>query len=529
MHNLNARKLSIDVFVRVAILVPLLGATGQRASAQQQSLPPHYKFVDLGTFGGRASYINPAWELGAPLQMNRRNATVGAAATSVLTPFGCVFCNGLDGQVPTVFHAFQWFGGSLRDLGALPGELTNSVAISINEKGTVIGHSENGEIDPIIGVREVRAVLWKNGRIKDLGTLGGSYSVAFGINNRDQIAGSALNTTPNPVSFLGLFLGSSNSTQTRVFLWENERKRDLGTLGGPDAFGGLLNARGEVSGFSYMNSTPNPATGFPTSHPFLWRNGHMIDLGTLGGTFAGVAALNNRSQVIGASNLADDQTSHPFLWQRGKMMDLSMDSVGGSPYTANAINDAGQIIGAAAFPDNPYDAYVWQNGVVRDLGVLPEDCASEAFAMNSKGDVVGQSYSCNGPLDFNRRVFLWQDGSMFDVSSLIAAKSGFYITQAFVINDRGAIGGIGTPPGCDFDEDCGHAYVLLPCDSDDDNNDLECKEAAQNAMVSARDSGPSNSRKLLRGPDTTAKDLAFRARARLGRGRILNLPGFNLK
>jgi probable HAF family extracellular repeat protein len=523
MHT-NARKFAIDIFVRLAILAPLLGTSGQQTLAQERCLP-HYKLVDLGTFGGQSSYINPTGALGGPLQMNRRDVAVGAAATSVSTPFGCVFCNGLDGQVPTVFHAFQWAGGSLRDLGALPGELTNSVAVSINDKGTVIGHSENGEIDPIIGVREVRAVLWKNGRIKDLGTLGGTYSVAFGINNRGQVAGSALNTIPDPVSFLGNFLGSSNSTQTRTFLWENERKRDLGTLGGPDAFLGLLNEHGEVSGVSYTNSTPNPATGIPTVHPFLWTNGHMTDLGTLGGTIAGPSALNNRSQVIGGSNLIGDQTSHPFLWQRGKMMDLSTDSVGGSPYTANALNDAGQIIGAAAFANNPYDAYLWQNGVVRDLGFLPEDCASEAFAINSKGDVVGDSYSCKGPLDFNRRVFLWKDGSLFDVNGLIAAKSGFYITQAFVINDRGAIGGIGTPPGCDFDEDCGHAYVLLPCEADDDNNDLECKEASENAMVSARDSGPSNSRKLLRGSDTRAKDLALRLRSRFSRTRTLNLPG----
>ena len=513
-----------NVFVRLAILAPLMGTSSQPALAQQRSVP-HYKFVDLGTFGGPASYIVPAWELGAPNQMNRLGATVGIAATSVPTPFGCPFCNGLDGQVHNVFHAFQWSGGSLRDLGALPGELTNSVAVSINEKGNAIGNSENGQTDPILG-REVQAVLWKNGKITDLGTLGGNYSLALGINNRGQIAGSALNTIPDPFSVLGLFLGSSNSTQTRTFLWEDGRKRDLGTLGGPDAFGGLLNEHGEVSGESYTNSTPNPTTGIPTLHPFLWRTGHMIDLGTLGGTVAGPAALNNRSEVIGTSNLAGDQISHPFLWREGKMTDLSTNSIGGSPYTANALNDAGQIIGAAAFPDNPSDAYLWHNGVVRDLGVLPEDCASEAFAINSKGAVVGQSFSCD---DTGRqRVFLWQDGSIFDVSGLIRANSGFEFTHAFVINDRGAIGGLGTPPGCNFDEDCGHAYVLLPCSADDDNNDLECKAAAENALLSARGGGPPNKRRLMNArSESSLRELVVRLRSRSGRTRNLGLPGIN--
>src|SRR5947209_18873612 len=101
MH-MNARNFTIDIFVRLAMLAPLLGPASQQSLAQQRCLP-HYKFVDLGTFGGRASYVNPTGALGGPLQMNRRAATVGAAATLIPTPFGCVFCNGLDGQVPNVF------------------------------------------------------------------------------------------------------------------------------------------------------------------------------------------------------------------------------------------------------------------------------------------------------------------------------------------------------------------------------------------------------------------------------------------
>jgi probable HAF family extracellular repeat protein len=280
------------------VMGTLLSAFGQDAVEQNQKAP-RYKLVDLGTFGGRASYVNPPWSLGAPHQMNRRGVTVGSAATSVPSAFGCPFCNGLDGQVFNVFHAFKWSGGVLKDLGALPGELTNSVATSINAEGSVVGHSENGRIDPLTGTRELRAFLWSDGRIRSLGTFGGNHSFVGDINDHGQIVGYALNTTPDPFSWIGVFLGSSNSTQTRAFLWENGHKRDLGTLGGPDAVAGSVNERGEVIGISYTNSTPNLSTGLPTVAAFLWRRGKMIDLGNFGGRFTGITQINNRGQVIG--------------------------------------------------------------------------------------------------------------------------------------------------------------------------------------------------------------------------------------
>ena len=113
----------------------------------------------------------------------------------------------------------------MEDLGALLGELTNSAATSVNANGIAVGYSENGETDPLTGGRESRAVLWKDGRIINLGTFGGTESAATMVNDRGQAIGLALNTIPDPYSYLGLLLlQSTNLTQMRGFLWENETK-----------------------------------------------------------------------------------------------------------------------------------------------------------------------------------------------------------------------------------------------------------------------------------------------------------------
>lgn len=447
--------------VKTAFVVVALALPTQLAAQQSQ-----YKLIDIGTLGGPRSYINPPNDLGAANQVNSSSVAVGGAETPVphVGP-----CFGPDTSEPfVVIHAFQWKDGVISDLGSLGGVDHCSAAISINDRGLIAGDSEIDVFDPVLGGNPLRAVIWENGRIHDLGTFGGYVSLATGVNNRGQVVGLASTSTPDPFSILYFQIGQmTTGTQTQAFLWQNGHMRNLGTLGGLDAAAFNVNNRGQVAGGSYTNDIPNATTGFPTLDPFLWENGRMIDLGTLGGTSGGPIALNNRGQVLGVSNLAGDQFSDFFLWDNGQLTDLSTQSSAGTLWLASAINDAGQIVGGASFPGRDFDAAVWQKGVLTDLGTLDEDCYSFADSINSRGQIVGSSYSCDGSIT---RAFLWQNGSIYDLNELIPADSGLQVagcpTDAICpsIFDNGDIAGFGIVPGsgCNNGAACGTAVLLRP-------------------------------------------------------------------
>jgi probable HAF family extracellular repeat protein len=73
---------------------------------------------------------------------------------------------------------------SLTALGTLPGR-DGSVAFAINDRGQVVGISGTT-------FGEARAFLWENGKMTDLGTLGGDFSEASAINDRGQVVGWAM-------------------------------------------------------------------------------------------------------------------------------------------------------------------------------------------------------------------------------------------------------------------------------------------------------------------------------------------------
>jgi probable HAF family extracellular repeat protein len=455
---------SVLLALLTALFMPL------QLFAQSPTTHHHYKLINLGTLGGATSGLNaePTGNF-----INASGAIVGGAETAIPVPNPPVLnCyNPIGPPDCLISHAFEWRGNGLQDLGTLLGGYY-SFALAINARGQIAGVSENDQIDPVGGFPEFRAVLWQEGMIQDLGTLGGTSSFAGSINDPGQIIGLALNDVPDPYSMLGI--GSQTTfTETRAFLWEHGTMQNLGTLGGPDSWALFINNRGQVAGFSYTSNDPDPNSGFPPIHPFLWtKDKGMQDLGNFGGTnpflsfvFSGplIGGLNNRGQVAGAMTLPGDQTAHPFLWDGKQLVDLG--TLGGSSAWASGLNDAAVVIGPALLPgDQVYHAFRWENGVMTDLGPgVDGDPCSDAYNINSKAQIVGVSQDTCNP--FTRAV-LWENGEpAVDLNTLIPPNSPLQLKVAYLINERGEIVGEGGPPGCAVDDDgCAVVFVLIPCD-----------------------------------------------------------------
>ena len=402
----------------ICLLSSLTLCAGLAAQPSTPAPAPKYSVVWLNTLGGPHSTVTAYAH-----DISGQDAMIGTADTGDLDP-NFPNSNFFIGQDPYIQHAAMTQHGVRTDLGALPGP-NSSAALWINATGTVAGISENGSIDPLIGIPQGRAVMWKNGQIQDLGTLGGYESIAWAVNSSDQVAGCATNDIPDNDSGFG--------TQLRGVLWSGGMPHDLGGIGGGvDTCATLLNDAGQVTGFG---TNASGATDM-----FFW-DGTMHDIGELGGTFGFPNYINNQGKIVGASNLAGDRVMHGFLWDGAVLHDLgSLNNRAPNDYSeAIAMNEAGHIVGHSRVSYGSDHAVLWKDGQIIDLGVLPGDTCSVAWSINSKDQIVG--FSGTGYCGVARHAFLWQNGQMYDLSAMLSVQAA--LTTAFYINDAGEIAAVG--------------------------------------------------------------------------------------
>lgn len=347
---------------------------------------------------------------------------------------------------------------SITDLGSLNPTATGfdagSFGYGINDSGQVVGSSviaggyshafrtaPNSAINPVTD---------------DLGTLGGNNSTAYGINNSGQVVGDSHTGNYN----------SGGRPYYHAFLYSNGRMQDLGTLGGQESYAYGINDSGQVVGYSDTSQQP-PDYNIPISHAFLYSNGRMQDLGTLSGQFSNASDINDSGQVVGTADTASGD-NHAFLYnERGPLQDLG--TLGGQESTAFGINDSGQVVGAAETGAtyqsddaksgvNPIShAFLYNgSGPLQDLGTLGGP-TSTAYDINNFGEVIGTADTPDGL----GSAFIYSEGKMTDLNSLIPNSSEWLLSEATGINNAGQIVGTGTLQSDTLSYPV-HAFLLTP-------------------------------------------------------------------
>lgn len=211
----------------------------------------------LGTLGGANG--------GFAFAINNRGQVVGAAAT-----------------VTEEAHAFLYTGGSMQDLGTLPAvDVFDSAARAINENGKIAGGSLTGEFTPPEPSYHA-FVRCCDGTLTDLGTFGGQYSLAQGINDLGDVVGVA---------------ATEEFRVNHAFLYSHGAMTDLGTLDADTYSEAVdINNLGQVVGYSAGSG-------------FLYEGGAMVGLNTLidpasGWNVIDAAAINDAQQIAGTACIA---------------------------------------------------------------------------------------------------------------------------------------------------------------------------------------------------------------------------------
>ena len=319
--------------------------------------------------------------------------------------------------------------------------------------------------------------------------LGGQNSVVYGANEHGQAVGQAETPTPDPngEDFCGFkALGQPAAGTTCLpFLWQYAVMAPLPTLGGSNGTALQLNKSGTVAGYA-ENTSVDPKCPAPQKlqfKPVIWQNAEIQELPTSSGDLEGAAyGINDSGQVVGASGTCAPysivtglymQPLHALLWETGTLTDLgNLGGTGqGMGNIPHAINNQGQVVGYSDLRGNAnFHAFLWSRGTgMQDLGTLSGDVNSAANAINDAGAVVGVSLDAN----FNLRAFLWENGSMTDLNALIPANSPLFLMLACGINSSGQIVGFGLTSKGE-----GHGYLLTPASLTSTNGTLSSGTSA---------------------------------------------------
>ncbi len=187
---------------------------------------------------------------------------------------------------------------------------------------------------------------------------------------------------------------------------------DLGTLGGTEAHPAAINNGGTVVGWSF-------GPGDPRKQPFVWNTRDQMTLLFSDAGDATAADVNSQGWIVGKSD-----GGQPFLWKNGIKSNPSPPLTNAG---ATSLNDAGVVVGI--YGTVPYHAFRWDGSSLTTL-LEASNHTTAAFSINASGNIAG--FSNPGP--GNRRGVMWQNGgtTMVDLG---------YNLEAVSINDQNVIVG----------------------------------------------------------------------------------------
>jgi len=321
-------------------------------------------------------------------------------------------------------------GYTVTDLGALPGKpYSGEWQQTINNAGVVAAYA-NSNVDDLFFDNYVgdSPYIWKDGTITPLPELpGATDTIPFHINNNGTVVGRS--TQP----------GAPN----HPVLWDHGVIQVLPELPGDNKGGAVsINDRGEAVGYS-----ANTMTGIRSA--VVWYKGTVSQLNPLpgGGGWDEAIAINENGHKVGYSGPGPGQgMEHIALWHKdGSVFDLG--TLGGAWGEAIQINNKGQVVGFSATASNPNgEPFLWENGVLTDLGNFGGDIFGQALDINNKGQIVG--LSAGDPSDITTyHALLWEHGVLTNLQTKIPADSGWQLLAAAGINEHGQIVGEGLHNG----------------------------------------------------------------------------------
>ncbi len=258
--------------------------------------------------------------------------------------------------------------------------------------------------------------------ISDSGQILGAYRMASGLDAGSYYVYSNGQATPlsmAPVGFnnagqpmgISFQVAPNGSVSPVVYNLSTGTQQSLPQLAGASqTWAAAMNGSGQVAGNSFFGNPANPASAVQGGG-FLYSNGTMTNIGTLGGATATVMAMTASGQVIGTSDLTNNLINHAFLYSNGKMT---------------------------------------------DLGTLQGYKDSFAFGINAQGQVVGSAGSGS-----TGSGFLYSNGVMTNLNSLINPQSGWTIVAGQSINNLGQILALGYNSSVSIDGSEEEGYVLL--------------------------------------------------------------------